>query len=58
MLDTLLGIVGAVIGGWGFRYFGYRGVTGLDAYSIMVATAGAIVFLILYHVIRPRRRFF
>jgi uncharacterized membrane protein YeaQ/YmgE (transglycosylase-associated protein family) len=58
VLDTLLGVVGAVVGGWGFRYFGYRGVTGLDPYSIMVATIGAVVFLVLYNVIRPRRRFF
>jgi uncharacterized membrane protein YeaQ/YmgE (transglycosylase-associated protein family) len=58
VLDALLGIVGAVAGGWLFRYLGYSGVRGLDPYSIMVATVGAIVFLILYHAIRPRRRWF
>ena len=58
VLDILLGIVGAVVGGWVFHLLGYEGVNGLNLYSILVATVGAIVFLILYHAIRPRRRFF
>jgi uncharacterized membrane protein YeaQ/YmgE (transglycosylase-associated protein family) len=58
VLDILLGIVGALIGGWMFQKFGHEGVNGLNLHSILVATVGAIVFLILYHVLRPRRRFF
>jgi uncharacterized membrane protein YeaQ/YmgE (transglycosylase-associated protein family) len=58
VLDILLGIVGAVIGGWISSWLGYAGVNGLNLYSILVATGGAIAFLILYHAIRPRRRFF
>ena len=58
VLDILLGIVGAVIGGWLFHWFGHAGVNGLNLYSLFVATAGAVVFLFLYHAIRPRRRFF
>ena len=50
-LDILLGIVGAVIGGWIFNKFGEAGVTGVNLYSILVAVVGAIVFLVLYHVI-------
>jgi uncharacterized membrane protein YeaQ/YmgE (transglycosylase-associated protein family) len=57
VLDILLGIVGAVSGGWMFHLFGHEGVNGLNLHSILVATAGAIVFLFLYHAIRPRRRF-
>ena len=52
VLDVLLGVVGAIIGGWVFNIFGHIGVTGLNLYSIVVATAGAVVFLILYHTIR------
>jgi uncharacterized membrane protein YeaQ/YmgE (transglycosylase-associated protein family) len=52
VLDVLLGVVGAIIGGWIFHFFGHIGVTGLNLYSMMVATAGAVVFLILYHTIR------
>lgn len=52
ILDALLGIVGAIIGGWIFHTLGHIGVTGLNLYSILVATTGAIVFLIVYHMIR------
>ena len=53
-LDILLGIVGAVVGGWLFRMFGASGVTGLNIYSLFVAVIGAIVFLVLYHAIFRR----
>jgi uncharacterized membrane protein YeaQ/YmgE (transglycosylase-associated protein family) len=56
--DILLGIVGALVGGWLFRAFGMHGVTGLNVYSLLVAVAGAIVFLVVYHLLfgpRPRK---
>jgi uncharacterized membrane protein YeaQ/YmgE (transglycosylase-associated protein family) len=49
LLDVILGIVGAVVGGWLFRIFGMPGVTGFNAYSLIVAVAGAVVFLVVYH---------
>jgi uncharacterized membrane protein YeaQ/YmgE (transglycosylase-associated protein family) len=49
ILDVLLGIGGAVVGGWLFHAFGMRGVTGLNLYSMVVATIGAVVFLVVYH---------
>jgi uncharacterized membrane protein YeaQ/YmgE (transglycosylase-associated protein family) len=52
VLDVLLGVVGAMIGGWIFQRFGHVGVTGMNLHSILVATGGAIVFLIAYHAIR------
>ena len=61
VLDILLGIVGAVIGGWAAHLLGIAGVTRLDLHSVIVATAGSIVFLFVYHVIRRNvmgRRFF
>lgn len=58
VLDVLLGIVGAVVGGWVLHYFGYAGVSGLNLYSILVAIGGAVVFLIVYHAIRRQRRHF
>ena len=54
VLDALLGIVGAMIGGWLFQRFDHSGVTGMNFHSILVATIGAIVFLIVYHAIRRR----
>ncbi len=52
VLDVLLGVVGAILGGWLFHVFGHIGVTGLNLHSILVATLGAIVLLFAYHVIR------
>jgi uncharacterized membrane protein YeaQ/YmgE (transglycosylase-associated protein family) len=51
-LDIILGIVGAIVGGWLFSMFGASGVTGLNLYSLAVAVVGAIVVLIAYHAIR------
>jgi uncharacterized membrane protein YeaQ/YmgE (transglycosylase-associated protein family) len=55
--DVLLGVVGAIIGGYLFNLFGASGVTGLNLYSLLVAVVGAVVFLIVYHAIFRRRRF-
>lgn len=52
VLDTLLGVVGAIIGGWLFNSYGHPGVNGLNMHSFLVATVGAIVFLFVYHAIR------
>jgi uncharacterized membrane protein YeaQ/YmgE (transglycosylase-associated protein family) len=54
LMDIVLGIVGAVVGGWLFRTFGMPGVTGLNVYSIVVAVAGAAVFLVIYHALTRR----
>ena len=51
-LDIVLGIVGAVAGGWLFNTFGASGVTGLNLYSLLVAVVGAVVILLAYHAIR------
>jgi uncharacterized membrane protein YeaQ/YmgE (transglycosylase-associated protein family) len=54
-LDIVLGIVGAIVGGYLFSLFGASGATGLDLYSLFVAIVGAIVVLILYHAVFGRR---
>ena len=55
VLDALLGIVGAFVGGWLFQGFGHAGVNGLNVHSILVATVGAIILLVVYHAIRRTR---
>lgn len=52
VLDILLGIVGAIVGGWLFTAFGAAGVSGVNLYSILVAVCGAVVLLFVYHAIR------
>ena len=51
-LDIVLGIVGAVAGGWVFQFFGLAGVTGFNLYSMAVAVVGSMLVLIIYHIIR------
>ena len=55
ILDILLGIVGAVVGGFLFQFFGMVGVAGLNIYSILVSVVGAVVFLLIYHALIRRR---
>jgi uncharacterized membrane protein YeaQ/YmgE (transglycosylase-associated protein family) len=52
VLDIILGIVGAVVGGYIFRFFGASGVTGLNIYSLIVAVIGSVVLLVIYHAVR------
>jgi uncharacterized membrane protein YeaQ/YmgE (transglycosylase-associated protein family) len=52
LLDIVLGIVGAVIGGWIMAAVGGEGVNGFNLYSILVAIGGAIVLLVIVHAIR------
>ncbi len=54
LLDIVLGIVGAVVGGFIFSAFGASGVTGFNIYSMLVAIVGAVVVLWAYHAIRGR----
>ena len=55
VLDLLLGVVGAFVGGFLFTRFGAAGVTGLNLYSILVAIIGAVIVLFIYHAIAGRR---
>jgi uncharacterized membrane protein YeaQ/YmgE (transglycosylase-associated protein family) len=54
-LDIVLGIIGAVVGGFLFTQLGATGVTGFNLYSMFVAVIGAIVVLVLYHAVIGRR---
>jgi uncharacterized membrane protein YeaQ/YmgE (transglycosylase-associated protein family) len=54
IMDILLGIGGALVGGWLFHVFGMHGVTGLNLYSMLVAIVGAAVVLIVYHALVGR----
>jgi uncharacterized membrane protein YeaQ/YmgE (transglycosylase-associated protein family) len=52
ILDIVLGIVGAVVGGWIMAALGGQGVTGFNLYSILVAIGGAVVVLLILHLVR------
>ena len=55
LLDIVLGIVGAMVGGWLFNEFGHVGITGFDLRSMLVAVVGAVLVLVIYHAVIGRR---
>ena len=55
LLDIVLGIVGAIVGGFLFSLVGAAPVTGFSLYSMIVAIIGAVVVLVIYHAIFGRR---
>jgi len=52
ILDVVLGIVGAVVGGLVMNLLGFGGVTGFNITSILVATLGAVVLIALGRAIK------
>jgi uncharacterized membrane protein YeaQ/YmgE (transglycosylase-associated protein family) len=55
LLDIALGIVGAIVGGIIFSFFGATGITGLNIWSMIVAILGSVVVIWAYHAISDRR---
>lgn len=47
IMDIVMGIVGAVLGGFLFNLIGKPGVTGFNLYSFLVAIIGAIVLIFI-----------
>jgi uncharacterized membrane protein YeaQ/YmgE (transglycosylase-associated protein family) len=58
LMDIVLGIVGAVVGGFLFNVIGAAGVTGFNIWSLFVAVLGAVVLLAVYHAFAGRRSAF
>ena len=54
ILDIVLGIVGAIVGGYLFNLVGEVGVTGFNLWSMFVAVIGAVVILLIYHALFRR----
>lgn len=50
--DIVMGVVGAVVGGFLMGLAGQPGVTGFDLYSLGVAVIGAIVVIFLGRMLR------
>ncbi len=55
IVTAIIGMVGAVVGGFVFGIFGGTGTTGFNVWSILVATVGAIILLLIYRLIVGRR---
>ena len=57
LMDILIGIVGAFVGGFLFSQFGTAGVTGFNVWSVFVAFTGAVVLLAAIRLLNGRRLF-
>lgn len=54
VVTTVIGILGAVVGGWIGTRLGWGGVTGFDLRSLGVAVVGAVVLLVVFRLLRGR----
>jgi uncharacterized membrane protein YeaQ/YmgE (transglycosylase-associated protein family) len=55
VLDIGLGMLGALVGGFIFDAIGGVGVTGFNAWSLLVAIIGSIIVLVFFHALTGRR---
>lgn len=55
-LNIVLGVVGAVVGGFLYEAVGGSSVTGLNIYSMIIAIIGSVVVLLIYNAVTGRQR--
>jgi uncharacterized membrane protein YeaQ/YmgE (transglycosylase-associated protein family) len=55
IVTMIIGVVGAVLGGWIATMLGWGRVNGFNLYSILVATGGAFLALIIWSALSGRR---
>lgn len=55
LVDIIVGMIGAVIGGWVFNAFGAGGASGFNVWSIIVAFIGAVILLYIIKAIQASR---
>jgi uncharacterized membrane protein YeaQ/YmgE (transglycosylase-associated protein family) len=56
LIIIVIGMVGALVGGFVVQLLGGTGLTGFSFWSILVATVGAIILLALYRLFAGQRR--
>ena len=52
ILNIIVGIIGAWLGGYIFNMLGYAAVTGFNIYSLLVSVVGAVVLLWIVKLVR------
>lgn len=52
LMNIVVGIIGAVLGGWIMSAIGQTGITGFNLYSFLVALLGAVVLIFIVKAIR------
>ncbi|HEX9449589.1 MAG TPA: GlsB/YeaQ/YmgE family stress response membrane protein [Dongiaceae bacterium] len=54
ILTVIIGIAGAIIGGYLSTLIGFGDVTGFDLRSFVIAVLGSLLLLFVYHKVRGR----
>ena len=52
IITVVIGIVGALLGGFLATLLGYGGVQEFNLYSVIVATVGAVLLLLIYRMVK------
>ena len=56
IITMVIGVIGAVLGGWIATALGWGTVDGFNLYSILIATGGAFLALWIYSAVTRNRR--
>ncbi|TCZ74562.1 GlsB/YeaQ/YmgE family stress response membrane protein [Flaviaesturariibacter aridisoli] len=56
IITMVIGVVGALIGGYIAKFLGWNGVSGFNLYSVLIATGGAVVALLIWGALSGGRR--
>jgi uncharacterized membrane protein YeaQ/YmgE (transglycosylase-associated protein family) len=54
VMNIVVGIVGAIVGGFIVQALGGAGITGFNLYSLLVAIVGAVILLAVYRAFNGR----
>ena len=55
LMDIIVGIIGAILGGWIMSLLGLGGVSGFNLYSFVVAIIGSMILIAIVRAFRHRQ---
>jgi len=55
IITIVIGVVGALLGGWLATVFGFGGISGFDIRSFVIAIGGSILLLVIWRLLSGRR---
>ncbi len=55
IITIVIGVVGALLGGWIATVFGFGGISGFDIRSFVIAIGGSILLLVIWRLLSGRR---
>ena len=55
IMNVIVGVIGAMIGGWVMSSFGETAITGFNLYSFLVALLGSVILITIIGALRRNR---